>query len=127
MKHIAALPFAALFTCTLLMSACSTGLIDTAFEREDLVVVHHNEQNDYTLLVYQDPYGQKRHVLRRRGVFEMVLTYLPSGDIRMKERGQQERKISTVEASRVTREINRLINTEGAPQPRSGAVTSTAP
>ena len=46
------------------------------YETEDLVVVEHNAYNNYMLMVYKDPLGQTRHVLRRNGITEMVVRYL---------------------------------------------------
>ena len=61
------------------------------------------------LLIYQDAEGQKRHVVRRNGVCEIVLTYIHEGDIRIKTRGKKERKVDANEASRITDRINMML------------------
>lgn len=79
------------------------------FEAEDLMAVQHNEFNDYLLLVYRDPLGQTRHVLRRYGITEIVLTYTIEGDILLKARGKKERTIEAPEAGHITQRINSLL------------------
>ena len=74
------------------------------------MAVQHNEYNDYILLVYRDPLGQTRHVLRRHGVTEMVLTYTIEGRIILKARGKKEREIKPTEAGHITQRINGLLN-----------------
>lgn len=104
------------------LSACSGIDATRAYETEELVVVQHNDYNKYLLLVYRDPIGQTRHVLRRNGITEMILTYTLEGQIRLKTRGQKERKIEPMEAGTITQRINSLLNaTEGG----DGLVTST--
>ncbi len=98
--------FLALMPC--LLGACVTTEV-VSFERDELVAVQHNTKNDYTLLIYRDPLGQTRHVLRRHGIFELVLTYLSSGEIALRERGCPQRKIEALEAHRLTRHINNLL------------------
>ena len=106
MKHI---PTIILLSC--LLSACaSTDLLNT-YESDELVQVQHNQLNDYTLLIYNDPMGQTRHVLRKRGICELVITYTHTGAIQLKERGRDARTIGAVEAGRVTRHINDLMRT----------------
>ena len=72
--------------------------------------VQHNDYNDYILLVYRDPLGQTRHVLRRHGVTEVVLTYTIEGKIKLKARGKKERLIQPLEAGHITQRINGLLN-----------------
>lgn len=104
------------------LSACTRIDATSAYETEELVVVQHNDYNKYLLLVYRDPIGQTRHVLRRNGITEMILTYTLEGHIKLKTRGQKERKIEPMEAGTITQRINSLLNaTEGG----DGLVTST--
>ena len=60
-------------------------------------------------MVYRDAIGQTRHVLRRAGICELVITYEIDGTIRMKARGKRERKIDAPEAGRLTYRINSLL------------------
>ncbi len=85
----------------------------TTFESDDLVVIKHNEYNNYILMVYQDPLGQTRHVLRRNGITELVVTYTMEGAIELKLRGQKPRKVDALEAGRVTQRINSLLTAKG--------------
>jgi hypothetical protein len=78
-------------------------------ESDDLLVIQHNTYNDYLLMVYRDVLGQTRHVLRRGGICEVVLTYELDGSIRLKTRGKRERKIDAYEAGRLTLRINSLL------------------
>ena len=87
---------------------------------DDLLAVRHNDQNDYMLLVYRDPIGQTRHVLRRNGVCEIVMTYTIDGKILLKTRGKKEGDISPVEAGRITQRINNLLKKK-----QGGLLTST--
>ncbi len=96
-----------LFAC----AGCATVENTNYFEAEDLMAVQHNDFNDYLLLVYRDPLGQTRHVLRRHGVTEMVLTYTIEGRIKLKTRGKRERFIKAIEAGHITQRINGLLNT----------------
>jgi hypothetical protein len=104
------------------LSACSRLDTTSAYESEELVVVQHNAYNQYLLLVYRDPLGQTRHVLRRNGVTEMILTYKMEGIIKLKIRGKRERSIEAVEAGRLTQRINSLLK---ASEEGNGQVTST--
>ena len=92
------------------------------YEAEDLLVVQHNDFNKYALLVYRDPLGQTKHVLRRNGVTELVLTYTIEGEILLKTRGKKERLIDATEAGRLTHRINSLLN---ATEDGGAVVTST--
>ena len=91
------------------LSACRSVEPVNTYETEDLVVVQHNEYNNYLLLVYRDPLGQTKHVLRRNGVAEMMLTYTIEGEIKFKARGKKEKTIDAVEAGRLTHRINSLL------------------
>ncbi len=92
-----------------LLTACATSNEIATYEHDDLISVQHNDENSYTLLIYRDAVGQTRHVLRRSGVCELVITYSLKGDILVKERGEGERVITAIEASRLTRHINTLL------------------
>ena len=100
--------------CAALLFLCASGCASTEetnyFEAEDLMAVQHNDYNDYLLLVYRDPLGQTRHVLRRHGVTEIVLTYTIEGEIKLKARGKKERLIKPLEAGHITQRINGLLN-----------------
>ena len=95
-----------------LLCACSSLESLTAYESDELVAVRHNQNSDCTLLIYRDPMGQTRHVFRKHGVFEFGLTFRPDGGISLKERGRSERDIEAIEASRVTKRINSMLNVE---------------
>ena len=99
-------------------SGCATVEETNHFEAEDLMAVQHNDYNDYLLLVYRDPLGQTRHVLRRHGVTEMVRTYTIEGKIRLKARGKKEREIKPMEAGHITQRINGLLNAREAGRTR---------
>ena len=103
-------------------SACRSVEPIYQYEAEDLVVVQHNDFNNYLLLVYRDPLGQTKHVLRRNGVTEIVLTYTIEGDILLKTRGQREKIIDAIEAGRLTYRINGLLQ---ASEDGGSVVTST--
>jgi hypothetical protein len=108
MKRLVALP---LFF--LLYSGCSsTKPVSPYYENDDLVAVQYNTETAYTLLIYQDQEGQTRHVLRKRGVCELVITYSGADDIALKERGAPERKITVAEAFQVTKFINSRLRNE---------------
>ena len=115
-------PLWILLVALLACSACRSTEPFYSYEAEDLIVVQHNDYNKYLLLVYRDPLGQTKHVLRRNGVTEMVLTYTIDGRIKFKARGQKERIIGAVEAGRLTHRINSLLN---AREDGAGIVTST--
>lgn len=104
------------------LTACKTVETYEQYEAEDLLVVQHNEFNKYALLVYRDPLGQTKHVLRRNGVTELVLTYTIEGEIRLKARGKKERLIEATEAGRLTHRINSLLS---ASEDGAAVVTST--
>lgn len=101
-----------------LTAACASTNEIATYEHDDLISVQHNDENSYTLLIYRDAVGQTRHVLRRSGICELVVTYTLTGDILMKERGEGERVITAVEASRLTHHINTLIGIVGSEKPR---------
>ena len=71
----------------------------------------HNADNDYTLLVYQDVGGEARHVLRRGGICELVVTYATDGTIWLEERGYPKQAISSYEAGQITDRLNALLDT----------------
>ena len=114
------LPIIAVFLITCV--GCRSVEETNYFEAEDLMSVQHNDYNDYILLVYRDPLGQTRHVLRRYGITEMVLTYTIEGKIVLKARGKKERVIKPTEAGHITQRINGLLN---ASEPGQARVTST--
>ncbi len=90
------------------LSGCGATL-NASYESHDLLVVQHNTYNDYMLMVYRDAMGQTRHIVRRRGVCEMVLTYELDGDILLKARGEKVRSVDAFEAARLTYRINSLL------------------
>ena len=94
----------------IMCAGCASVEETNYFEAEDLMAVQHNDYNDYLLLVYRDPLGQTRHVLRRYGITEMVLTYTIEGKIKLKARGKKEREIKPTEAGYITQRINGLLN-----------------
>ena len=114
------LPILAL--AVLMCVGCATVEETNYFEAEDLMSVQHNEFNDYILLVYRDPLGQTRHVLRRYGITEIVLTYTIEGKIVLKARGKKEREIKPTEAGHITQRINGLLN---ASEPGQTRIAST--
>lgn len=91
------------------LTGCASTDPLSAFESDDLMVVKHNEYNNYILMVYQDPLGQTRHVLRRNGITELVVTYTMEGGIELKLRGQKPRNVDSLEAGRITQRINSLL------------------
>ena len=102
-----------LFVAIIIATAGCASVEETNyFEAEDLMAVQHNDYNDYILLVYRDPLGQTRHVLRRYGITEMVLTYTIEGDILLKTRGKKERTIKPTEAGHITQRINSLLSAQ---------------
>lgn len=115
--HIKLLVAISLLLCT----GCKSVEQVNYFEAEDLMAVQHNDYNDYILLVYRDPLGQTRHVLRRHGITEMVLTYTIEGKIKLKARGKKERVIQALEAGHITQRINGLLNAREG----SGAVVAS--
>lgn len=92
-----------------LLCACTSNALLTSYESDELVSVRHNQNTSCTLLIYRDPLGQTRHVFRRYGIFEFGLTFTHEGGIMLKERGRHERPIEAIEANRVTRHINTLL------------------
>ncbi len=91
-----------------LLCACAT-TDSLKLYQYDLVSMIHNSENGYTLLVYHDGLGEARHVLRREGICEVVITYTSNGAIKLKERGRQERRIDSYEAGQWTGQINALL------------------
>lgn len=111
--------FLSTLACALLLSACTSSRSTMmSYERDELVSVHFNKSNDYTLLIYRDGIGQVRHVLRRSGVFEMVVTYTFTGDVKLLIRGQKERTLQSYEAQEITSYVNEIIHAESAPPPQ---------
>ena len=100
-----------------LLSACATTSPVHSYEEDDLVSMRHNANNDYTVLVYRDPLGQLRQVVRQRGVCEMVITYTVSGDILFKERGESLRRLQPSEADDLSLRIKALLRQKQASQP----------
>lgn len=82
------------------------------------MVVQHNDYNNYLLMVYRDPLGQTKHVLRKDGITEIVLTYTIEGAILLETRGKKEKKIEAVEAGRITQRINSLLEAQ-SPEKKS--------
>lgn len=101
--------YAALLVLLPFLSACASTQELDLYEY-DLVAMVHNSDNGYTLMVYQDVLGEARHVLRRNGICEVILTYTPSGAIKLNERGRHERTLMSYEAGQLTEEINVLLN-----------------
>jgi len=109
-----------------LLCACTSTASLTSYESDELVSVRHNQNTSCTLLIYRDPLGQTRHVFRRYGIFEFGLTFTHEGGIMLKERGRQERLIEAVEANRVTRHINTLLQVrQQEPEPSERLSRST--
>lgn len=104
-----------LLVCLASGCAGTTSVLET-YETEDLVVVEHNAYNNYMLMVYKDPLGQTRQVLRRNGVTEMVVQYTIDGNITVKARGKKERQIEVVEAGHITQRINSLLQAKSSEQ-----------
>ncbi|MBX2818651.1 MAG: hypothetical protein KTR29_03185 [Rhodothermaceae bacterium] len=102
----------------IIWAGCASVEETNYFEAEDLMAVQHNEYNDYILLVYRDPLGQTRHVLRRYGITEIVLTYTIEGEIVLKARGKKERVIEPTEAGHITQRINGLLHAKEHGQTR---------
>ena len=98
-----------LVICSLLSGCAATDPL-VAYEADDLMVVKHNEYNNYVLMVYRDPLGQTRHVLRRNGITELTVHYAMDGQIQVKLRGQKPRKIDAFEAGRIIQRINSLLS-----------------
>lgn len=92
-----------------LLCGCAAPLSFSTYESEDLLSIQHNEYNNYMLMVYRDALGQTRHVLRRNGVAEIVLTYTLEGNIELKTRGKKVKLIQAIEAGHVTQRINSLL------------------
>ncbi len=82
------------------------------YEGEDLMVIQHNDYNNYILMVYRDALGQTKHVLRRNGMTEIVLTYTIEGTIELKARGKKLKEIEAIEAGHITQRINSLLKAE---------------
>lgn len=106
--------------CTLLAGCASTDSL-AAYEADDLMLVKHNDYNNYVLMVYRDPLGQTRHVLRRNGITELVVTYRMDGGVLMKLRGQKTREVEVLEAGRIIQRINSLLT---AKNKGAGVITS---
>ena len=106
-------PAIALLLLFCFTSACAT-VEPLPYEAEDLMVVQHNDYNNYMLLVYRDALGQTKHVLRRNGITEVVLTYTIEGDIELKARGKKIKKIEAIEAGHITQRINSLLKAESS-------------
>lgn len=105
--------------CVLLFSACTSSRSTMmSYERDELVSMHFNKTNDYTLLVYRDGIGQVRHVLRRSGVFEMLVTYTFTGEVKLLVRGQKERILKSYEAQEITTYVNDIIHAESPLPPQ---------
>lgn len=111
-----------LLSIILLLSACaSPQRLSTEYERDQLISVRHNAENEYTLLTYRDALGQMRHVLRRHGIFELSMTHTHAGTVDLKERGQAVRSINAAEVTRLTARLNELLRDA---LPTSKALTS---
>ena len=78
-------------------------------ELDDLLTIAHNEVTDYTLLVYRNPNGTIRRVLRRKGVCEMMLIETMAGDYYLKERGETVRKLEPTMISAVKSHLHELV------------------
>ena len=94
-----------------LTSACAS-VEPLPYEAEDLMVIQHNDYNSYMLMVYRDALGQTKHVLRRNGITEVVLTYTIEGTIELKARGKKLKTIEAIEAGHITQRINSLLKAE---------------
>ena len=109
-----------------LLGACATPSPTASYERDALVSMRHNKHNDYTVLVYRDPLGQLRQVVRRKGVCEMVVTYTASGDITLKARGEGLRRLQPAEADVLSLHIKALLHQKKAKQPAAPEVKPSA-
>ena len=96
-----------------LLCACAT-TDSLKLYQYDLVSMMHNTENGYTLLVYHDGLGEARHVLRREGICEVVITYAANGAIKLQERGRQERRIDAYEAGQWAGQITVLLRESGS-------------
>lgn len=107
-----------LVICLFLSFVVFSGCVSTEpmgpYESEDLVVVQHNDYNSYLLMVYRDPLGQTRQILRKNGMTEVMVTYLLDGTIQLKTRGKKEREINVIEAGHITQRINSLLEVSSA-------------
>ncbi|MGI9175492.1 MAG: hypothetical protein ACR2GR_09275 [Rhodothermales bacterium] len=88
-----------------------------SYENDDLVSMRHNQNTDYTVLVYRDSLGQLRQVVRKQGVCEMVITYTVTGDILLKERGEGPRRLQPSEADVLSHRIKTLLRRKPTPRP----------
>ena len=77
--------------------------------------MRHNQNTDYTVLVYRDPRGQLRQVVRKQGVCEMIITYTVTGDILLKTRDEDLRRLQPHEADALAQEIKTLLRQKQAP------------
>lgn len=99
-----------LLSLSLLLGACAApAMLSTEYERDQLISVRHNAENEYTLLTYRDALGQMRHVLRRHGIFELSMTHTHAGTVDLKERGQAVRSLSADEATQLMARVNELL------------------
>ena len=97
-----------------------------SYENDDLISMRHNENTDYTVLVYRDSLGQLRQVVRKQGVCEMVITYTVTGDILLKERGEDPRRLQPSEADVLSHRIKTLLRRKPAARPAVPKPTPSA-
>ena len=79
--------------------------------------MRHNQNTNYTVLVYRDALGQLRQVVRKQGVCEMVITYTVTGDILLKERGADPRRLQPREADVLAHRIKTLLRRKPTTRP----------
>ena len=76
------------------MIAAGCTSTSSVHEQNDLVTIAHNNNTDYTLITYRSSDGYLRKVLRKDGVFELLLMENEKGDFFLKERGQEPRRLT---------------------------------
>ena len=108
-----------------LLGACATSSPVAPYEHDDLISMRHNKHNGYAVLLYRGPLGQLRQVVRQKGVCEMVITYAASGDITLKEPGEDLRHLQPTEADALALHIKTLLRQKKTKGPaRSKAAPS---
>ncbi len=93
----------------LVVGLAGCGSTGSIYEREDLVTIAHNNISDYTLLVYQDTKGRTRKVIRRKGICEMMLVEMASGEYLFKERGRDARMVMPASVVDIEAYIEKII------------------
>lgn len=89
--------------------------------RDDLVTIVHNQESEYTLLVYQSPTGKLRKVLRRKGVCELQLIEAEDGDVWLKERGAEPRLLKDEHIMVIEEQLNAMVYDHQEPEEQADA------